>query len=58
MLKVLGRATSSNVQKVTWTLEELGVPYDREDIGGAFGGLDTPEYIAMNPNKVIPTVID
>jgi len=58
MLKVLGRATSSNVQKVTWTLEELGVPYDREDIGGAFGGNNEPEYRAMNPNGTIPTVID
>ena len=58
MLKVLGRATSSNVQKVTWALEELGVDYTREDLGGSFGGLDTPDYIAKNPNKVIPTVID
>ncbi len=58
MLKVLGRATSSNVQKVMWALEELGIAYDRQDLGGSFGGLDTPEYIAMNPNEVIPTVID
>lgn len=58
MLKVLGRATSSNVQKVMWALEELDIAYEREDLGGAFGGLDTPEYIALNPNKVIPTLVD
>jgi len=58
MIKVLGRMTSSNVQKVTWTLEELGLGYERTDLGGSFGGLNEPDYRAMNPNSVIPTVID
>ena len=38
MLKILGRATSSNVQKVVWLCKELDIPYDRTDIGGPFGG--------------------
>ena len=58
MIKVLGRLTSSNVQKVLWTLDEIGLDYERTDLGGAFGGLNEPDYRAMNPNGVIPTVID
>jgi len=58
MLTVLGRNNSSNVQKVTWCLEELGVPYQREDVGGAFGRNRDADYLAMNPNGLIPTVLD
>lgn len=58
MLTILGRLNSSNVQKVTWCLEELGVPYQREDVGGAFGRNNDPDYLAMNPNGLVPTVID
>jgi glutathione S-transferase len=57
-MQLLGRATSVNVQKVLWTLEELGVAYDRKDMGGAHGGLDTASYAAMNPNRRVPTLID
>ena len=58
MITVWGRASSSNVQKVTWTLDELGVEYERIDRGREFGGLDTPEYLANNPNGRVPTVQD
>ena len=58
MLQLLGRANSSNVMKVIWLLEELGLPYERRDVGGKFGGTDTPEYRALNPNGVVPTLID
>jgi glutathione S-transferase len=51
-----GRATSSNVMKVIWLLEELSLPYDRIDVGGAFGKTDTPEYRAMNPTGLVPTL--
>ncbi|MEE8444139.1 MAG: glutathione S-transferase, partial [Alphaproteobacteria bacterium] len=47
MLKILGRATSSNVQKVLWCCGELGLAFEREDIGGPFGGNDKPEYLAL-----------
>ena len=57
MLTVLGRNNSSNVQKVTWCLEELGVPYRREEVGGAFGRNRDARYLAMNPNGLIPTVV-
>lgn len=56
MLKVWGRASSNNVQKVTWCCGELGLLYERVDVGGTFGGTDTPEYRAMNPNGLVPTI--
>jgi glutathione S-transferase len=58
MLKIWGRATSMNVQKAMWVVGELGIPHERIDMGGKHGGLDTPQYLAMNPNKLIPTVDD
>ena len=58
MLRILGRDTSSNVQKVLWAAGELGLDFEREDIGGVFGGNDTPEYLALNPNGTVPTLID
>ncbi len=58
MLKVWGRKTSSNVQAVMWSVGELGLAYERYDVGHRFGGLDTPEYLAMNPNATIPVVRD
>ena len=56
MRRVWGRANSSNVMKVVWGLEELGLPYERLDVGGAFGQTETPEYRAMNPNSLVPTL--
>lgn len=58
MLKILGRKTSSNVMEVLWLCAELGIDYEREDIGGPFGGNDTPEYLAKNPNGLVPTIED
>ncbi|MBU1174016.1 MAG: glutathione S-transferase family protein [Alphaproteobacteria bacterium] len=53
-----GRNTSVNVQKVIWTLAELGLDYERKDVGGDFGGLDSPDFAAMNPNRLIPVLQD
>ncbi len=58
MLKVWGRNNSSNVQKAMWCIGELGLEYECIDVGGPFAGLDTPEYLAMNPNGLIPTIQD
>ena len=58
MRQVLGRANSSNVMKVVWLLDELGLPYERVNVGGPFGGTDAPEYTAMNPNRTIPTLVE
>jgi glutathione S-transferase len=56
MLKVWGRNTSSNVQKVLWALGELRLPFERIDAGGAFGKTTEPAYLAMNPNSLVPTL--
>ncbi len=53
---VWGRATSSNVMKVLWGLGELNLPFERVDVGGSFGKTDTPEYRAMNPTGLVPTL--
>lgn len=58
MIKVWGRASSSNVQCVMWCIAELGLPYERVDAGLMYGVNDSPEYLAMNPNGTVPTVID
>lgn len=58
MLKIWGRATSINVQKVMWAVDELGIAHERIDAGGPFGGLDTPEYGRLNPNRLVPVIED
>ena len=58
MVTIWGRATSSNVQTAMWGAAELGLEVERLDWGGAFGGNDTDEYRAMNPNGLIPVMRD
>ncbi len=56
MLKIWGRNTSSNVQKVMWAIGELGLAHERIDVGGAFGKTREPPYSDMNPNATVPTL--
>jgi len=58
MLTIWGRNTSSNVMKVLWLCDELGLEYVREEAGGAFGRTKEPFYLAMNPNSTVPTIVD
>ena len=58
MLKIWGRHNSSNVRKVLWCAEEIGLPYESIEVGGAFGGTQTPEYRQMNPNGLVPVIED
>ena len=58
MLKIYGRATSSNVQKVLWCCGELGLAFERIDIDAAFGGLKSPAYLAINPMGLMPMLDD
>jgi glutathione S-transferase len=58
MLRVWGRRSSFNVQKVMWLIGELGLAHEHIDAGGDFGGLDTPEFLAMNPHGRIPVIAD
>ena len=56
MIKIWGRNTSSNVQKVMWAIGEIGLPHQRIDVGGQFGKNREPAYLAMNPNGLVPTL--
>ncbi len=57
-LRIWGRANSVNVQKVLWCLSELDLAYERIDAGMAFGRNRDPDYLAMNPNGRVPTLVD
>lgn len=56
MLTIWGRLSSINVQKVVWCADELGLEYTRHDAGGKFGVNNTTEYLAKNPNGLVPTI--
>lgn len=58
MLKIWGRKNSSNVRKVLWCAEELGLAYEAVDAGGAFGVVNEPHYRALNPNGLVPMIED
>src|SRR3546814_14279469 len=58
MLKIWGRPSSVNVQKVLWAVRELALPHTATHVGGPFGGLDTPEYGKLNPNRKVPVIDD
>ncbi|AUY14062.1 glutathione S-transferase [Serratia marcescens] len=58
MLKLLGKASSINVRKVLWTCQELGLPLVREDWGSGFRSTQEPAFLALNPNGLVPVLID
>jgi glutathione S-transferase len=58
MIQVWGRRNSANVQKVLWALEELELPFRRENVGGSFGGNRDADYLAMNPMGLVPVIRD
>lgn len=57
-LQLWGRLSSINVRKVAWTLQEIGIPFQRIDAGMAFGIVNTPAYLHLNPNALVPTLQD
>ncbi len=56
MLTIWGRLNSHNVKKVAWFAVELGLSFERHNVGGRFG-MDAG-YLAKNPNALIPTIED
>lgn len=58
MLELWGRSTSVNVRKVLWLLFELDVEYTHVPAGGAFGKNRTPDFLALNPNGLVPVLRD
>ncbi|MFM2483303.1 glutathione S-transferase family protein [Celerinatantimonas sp. YJH-8] len=57
-MKLYGRATSLNVQKILWFIEELGLDYEHIELGGKFKGLDTAEFHQLNPMGKVPVLVD
>ena len=58
MLQIWGRLSSLNVRKVVWTAQELGVPFEHINAGRQYGVVDSVEYRRMNPNGLVPLLID
>ena len=58
MLRVWGRRGAFNVQKVLWLIGELGLDHEHIDAGGKAGGLDDPDFVAMNPAGRVPVIDD
>jgi glutathione S-transferase len=58
MLKIWGRITSINVRKVVLAAQWMQIPFERIDAGLHFGIVKTPEYLAKNPNALVPLIED
>lgn len=58
MITLWGRNNSTNVKKVRWTLDELELPYTQILAGGQFGLNHDADYLAMNPNGLVPLLRD
>lgn len=57
MIAVHGFSVSGNCHKVRLLLEQLGRPYRWVEVDSARGGTRTPEFLAMNPNGKVPTLV-
>lgn len=58
MLNIWGRISSINVRKVVWCAQELGLDFQRTEAGGKYGVVQSPEYLALNPNALVPAISD
>lgn len=58
MLKIWGRISSINVRKVVFAAQLLELPFERIDAGKEFGIVTTPDYLAKNPNAMVPLIED
>lgn len=57
-MKIWGRSNSTNVRKVLWCAEEIGLEYEHIPAGGAFGVVSSQEFLALNPNGLVPCLKD
>ena len=58
MLKLLGKSSSINVRKVQWLCAEMQLGYEQEQWGSGFSSTSVPEFVALNPNAMVPVILD
>lgn len=58
MITLWGRDNSTNVKKVLWLLDELKLPFQQINAGGAYGKNHEPLYLSLNPNGLVPCIQD
>ena len=58
MLKILGRKSSANVQKVHWICSEGNIEFEAINIGGKYKGHNTEDFKKINPNGTIPVLVE
>ncbi|MFZ6862231.1 glutathione S-transferase family protein [Undibacterium sp. Ji67W] len=58
MLILLGKSPSINVRKVQWACAEIGIPFQQEQFGSGTQAVNTPEFMAFNPNALVPVIKD
>ncbi|HEU4581977.1 MAG TPA: glutathione S-transferase family protein [Polyangiaceae bacterium] len=49
---------SPNCRKVDAVAKQLGIPLNEKQVDVLKGGTKTPEYLALNPNGLVPTLVD
>jgi glutathione S-transferase len=54
----LYHAAQSRSVRPRWLLEELGVPYEVKRLSLSAGEHKKPEYLKLNPNGQVPTLVD
>jgi len=57
-MKLYMNALSPNVRRVRLTAAVLGLPLEEKTIDLGRGEQRSPEYLALNPNGAVPTLVD
>ncbi len=58
MLDIYGKPTSINVRKLLWLCDELALDYRLHAYGSGFASVETPEFLSLNPNGLVPVMRD
>ena len=57
-IKIYGRLSSANVQKINWFCEYANINVINLNYGGIHGKTQTTEFKDMNPNSRVPVLDD
>ena len=58
MLKLFGKSSSINVRKVLWLCAEMQLDFEHEEWGSGAQSTNVPEFLALNPNAMVPVIKD